>query len=350
MSKQNDSIFRATLRSFFVTAFGTLGVLFGFLFIMIFMGVFGSLQTVTIESQTSKRLLTNAEGTRSPFKRNTPVIIQLDIKGTIGLDKLTSDHIRQALVESREGEFNNDSVKGILLVINTPGGTAIDSQSIYQAILDYKKRYEVPVHAYVEGLCLSGGMYVSAAADQIHATKDSIVGSVGVLIPTMMNFSKILENWEIDTLTITAGKDKDILNPLRPWKKEEAANLQEIINEQYLLFVDAMVTNRPKLSRDLLINTLGANIFTADQGLDIGFVDGLVSGREQALQALVEAAELEDREYQVIGLEPANWVSDFFSAKNPLLKGEINHRHTIPGTLAPELNNQLLHLWLPSQK
>ena len=95
----------------------------------------------------------------------------------------------------------------------------VDADGIYRAIKHYKEQYQVPVIAYVDGLCASGGMYIACAADKIYATDVSLVGSVGVLFPSFMNFSKLLDTVGVQSLTISSCKGKDDMNPLRPWKE-----------------------------------------------------------------------------------------------------------------------------------
>ncbi|MFI5264393.1 MAG: S49 family peptidase, partial [Candidatus Kapaibacterium sp.] len=93
-------------------------------------------------------------------------------------------------VESQEGDFKNNRVKGILLYMDTPGGYSTDSDTIYRLLMEYKKQYKVPIYAYVDGLCASGGMYIAITADKIMASDTSLIGSIGVIAPTFMNFTK----------------------------------------------------------------------------------------------------------------------------------------------------------------
>lgn len=137
-------------------------------------------------------VLADADGKRKSLS-SEPVILRINLNGVIGLDGLEQEHIRNLLIESREGLLENDLVKGVLLYMQTPGGTVMDADGIYRAIKAYKAQYKVPVYAYVDGMCASGGMYISAAADKVLASDVSMIGSIGVIAPSILNVSQLLE-------------------------------------------------------------------------------------------------------------------------------------------------------------
>src|SRR5690606_22323692 len=115
--------------------------------------------------------------------------LQINVHGVIGDAKsgIDTKMAQNILLDSRTGDFKNERGKGILLHMNTPGGTVVDSDNIYRMLKTYKERYKVPVFAFVDGLCASGGMYISCAADKVYAGPASIIGSVGVIIGPFFN-------------------------------------------------------------------------------------------------------------------------------------------------------------------
>src|SRR5690606_9333623 len=137
-----------------------------------------------------------------------------------GTESFNMNTFRAQLMESREGIFEKSPVVALLLHIQSPGGTVIDADGIYRAIKAYKAQHNIPVYAYVDGLCASGGMYIAAAADKIFASDVSLIGSVGVISPPTFNFTKTMEKLGIEALTLSAGIGKDDLNPFRPWKAD----------------------------------------------------------------------------------------------------------------------------------
>ncbi len=165
-----ESLWYASFRALLVTFFSIIGIALGLLFFFIIIGSAFS-TTEEPERKYDVKIAPNAENIRKVMSDTTPIILKLNINGLIGLENLTMDAVRQMLVESREGDLKSNRVKALILNIETPGGSAIDSDGIYRAIKSYKEQYKVPVYAYVDGLCASGGMYVACAADKIYASE-----------------------------------------------------------------------------------------------------------------------------------------------------------------------------------
>ncbi len=267
-----ESIVHASLRTFFVSLCWVIGIATGIFLIMLLFSLAETTET-TPSADFTADVAPNAEGERKILSKNAPVILKVNIDGTIGEMGLTQQKIEKLLIESREGNLKNDRVKAILLNINTPGGTVNDADGIYRALNNYKKRHNVPVYAFVDGMCASGGMYVASAADKIYATDVSLIGSVGVIAPSYYNLTDLLQKVGVQTLTISAGKGKDELNPLRPWKEGEDAQVKELINYYYGYFVDIVTKARPKLTKDKLVADYGASIFPAQKAQEYGYID-----------------------------------------------------------------------------
>lgn len=344
-----DSILYSAIRALFVAFCVVIGLCLGFVFITVLIGgLSGNSNDGKLTTVNTEEILPNAEGKREALASDTPVILQININGVIGLETLDDKTIRQQLVESREGSFKDDRVKAILLYINTPGGTVTDADGIFRALSDYKQKYKVPIYAYVDGLCASGGMYVALAADKVFASETSLIGSVGVIAPSFFNVTKLLEKVGVETLTISAGIDKDAMNPLRPWKPGEDANYRQIIDFYYNHFVELVSSHRPHLSKEQLIKEYGAKIFPAPQAKDYGYIDVSGASLADAISGLAEAASLSKDNYQVIRLENKNWWNSLFSSQtNMLWKGKVTHQITISPELDLILHNQFLYLYYP---
>ena len=179
-----ESILYSAVRALFVAFCVVIGLCLGFIFISVILGAFsGTTSESKLTTVNTEEILPNVHGQREVLSSDAPVILQINIEGIIGMEDLDAKTVRQLLVESREGSFKNNRVKGILLYINTPGGTVTDADDIFHALSEYKKKYSVPIYAYVDGLCASGGMYVALAADKIFANNVSLIGSIGVIAP-----------------------------------------------------------------------------------------------------------------------------------------------------------------------
>lgn len=327
MEIQRESIFISALRSFSKMFFAVCGIFLAFMVMSI---VYSSVSSpMVIETKTKIKYLPDAEGNRDLAPLDAPVILQLNIHGVIGEPKtLDAEIVQNILVESRTDLLKNDRVKGILLHMNTPGGTVVDSDSIYRMLKEYKARYKVPIFAYVDGLCASGGMYISSAADQVFASPPSIIGSVGVIIGPFFNVVEALSKIGIKSETITEGLDKDMMSPFRPWKENEDASLRAVTSYFYQRFVDIVTAARPRLDRTKLVQEYGAKVFDPVQAQIYGYIDEANSSRSQTLLALLKAAQVDpSKPYQVVSLEPKNeWLTSLFNEKaSPLFTGKIEH-------------------------
>lgn len=345
----NESIFKATLRRFFLVLASVLGAICALLIIttatslLLDKDVAGRTE---VKHDLTAEIQPNAQGIREALSKTSPVILKINIEGVIGIDKLTRDHIAQQLIESREAPFADNRVKAILLAINSPGGTVTDSDSIYRAIKAYKEKYKVPVYAHVDGLCASGGLYIACSADKIFATDTSIVGSVGVVTPPIFNVVNLMNKIGVESVTLSAGKGKDELNPFRPWEKDEGENYKNLIDYMYELFVNVVTSNRKNVDRQLLISEYGAHIFNAAKAQEIGFIDGSTMSYNDTLKLLVkEIGALED-EYQVVQLSDHNWFDSLFKSESPLgiLSGTVHVKVELPGMLDPKFASQYLYM------
>ncbi len=342
-----ESVFFASIRAFLVTFFGLLGLVASIIVIILLLALItlsGRQAPSVIGSYT---VLPNANGSKKALGQSTPLILSIDLKGVIGSDDLNGPGIEDQLERSRLGSLD-DRVKAIFLNINSPGGSVFAADSIYQAVKEYKERYNVPVYAFADGLCASGAMYVSCAADQIFATAVSLVGSIGVLVE-LPNISETLDKIGVEVLTVSRGKDKDAMNPLRPWKEGEDEQITGIIDYYYNDFVALVTGSRKNVSRDKLVDEYGAHVFPAPAAKEIGYIDEVVATRNVAIAKLAEELGI-TKEYQVIRLENKNWLSSLFRAESPLITGRIVHQMKLPEALDGSSMSGYLYLYKPESQ
>ena len=259
----SESFVKDIFSSFCKSLFKVLGFGLGAVLLFVAAGAFFSGHDGP-PARTSARVLANDNWKLLPFSHNAPTILRIDISGVIGIDHhVTKDEIKMQLIESIDGALKTGQVRGILLTINTPGGSAEQSDAIYTLIKAYKERYSMPVIAYIQGMCASGGMYIACAADKVYASPDSLIGHVGVLFsPPFFNMTGLMSKLGIQSRTMSAGKDKDSMNPFRPWSENEGQQFQYIIDFMYNRFVDVVSSNRPKLTPEDLVEQ-GARIWPA---------------------------------------------------------------------------------------
>lgn len=341
-----ESIFYAALRAFFVTLLAVIGFCLAIVLIILGLGALSFTTSTEPTNVYTVEVVPDAEGKRKSFSTE-PVILKININGVIGLDSLDQGSIREMLIESREGLLKDDLVKGVLLCMQTPGGTVVDADGIYHAIQTYKKKYKVPVYAYVDGMCASGGMYIAAAADKILASDVSIIGSIGVIAPSAVNVSQLLEKIGVQSLTLYAGKGKDDLNPLRPWKPGEDTNYKNLIDYYYDAFINIMTSNRPQLDKTKLVKDYGAKIFPASEAKELGYIDESGISLNEAIGLLAKEMGIKDENYRVVRLSKQTWYSTFLNNKLDLLNGTITHQLQISPEYDPTLLGQFLYMYRP---
>jgi len=339
------SIFKSGIRAFVVTLSTVFAALLAILLFFVVIALYEDEEDISSDMKIS--IQPNAHGIRKKQPDSAPVILKMKLEGVIGTELLNGELFQKQLTESREGDLKNDRVKGILLVINSPGGGVIDADSIYRSLLQYKQRFNVPVYTYVDGMCASGGMYVACATDKIFASEASLIGSVGVIVSPILNYTKLLDKIGVDALTVMAGKDKDELNPFRPWKEGEADNLQKLVNVFYDQFVRVVSHGRPEISHEALVQDYGAKVFSSPEALEKGYIDGANVNESDALLALLSALAIKDDYYQVVELKKDDWVSTLFDTESFWRHGKIRHELVLPGGLDSRLKDPVLYLYQP---
>lgn len=346
----SGSFFKELVRSFFFSLFRVVAIGIGIVIVFAALSVILK-QPPAARHTTTATVIPNHEWKQNPLSSTTPTIVKIPINGVIGLDHLTQANIRTQLIDTIDGEIKRDQVKGVLLTINTPGGTVDDSDGIYRLLLEYKKRLNVPVYAYVDGFCASGGMYIACAADKIFATDSSLIGHVGVMLPTIFNFSNLMDHLGIQSKTITAGKDKDALNPFRPWKENEAVSFQHITDVFYAQFIDIVTKSRTKITKEALIES-GAQVYPPAQAEELGYIDARINTLDDAMKLLATDLNIE-KEYQVVEFQTKSWLDELFTGDQALFPHKmasdhkITHEIKMPGMLPGTLHGKFLYLYHP---
>lgn len=332
-----ESIFTSSIRALCVSFFVIIGIAIGF--IPVIFG-FGALFSQKGDFVGNFDIIAPYTGGKKAFlKPNVPVILKMDIQGMIGAGDLSDEEFKAKLNETLVGPFKSSPVKAILLYTNSPGGFTNPSANIYNYLEQYKKQYNVPIYTFVNGMCASGALYISCAADKICTTDMSLIGSVGVTLVPFFNVSEALDKIGVKSVTISAGIDKDEMNPFRPWKPDETEDYQRIVNFYYRDFVDLVTKTRPQINRDALVNEYGARIFTAPEAKDIGFIDEYGQTLEAVTHELAKQAGI-DNNYQVVELRGKRKLKDLFRSESPLVTGKMSHTMELASPLAG-LQNKL---------
>ncbi len=168
--------------------------------------------------------------------------------------------------------FQADNAKGIILSINSPGGSPVQADMLYQEIQKLKARYDKPMVAVISDVGASGGYYAATAADTIYANPSSIVGSIGVLMNSF-GFVELMEKAGVERRLLTAGKNKASLDPFSPIKQEELEHAKTVIDGVHKQFIDVVRKSRgSRLKED--DEMFSGQFWNGEQAYEMGLTDG----------------------------------------------------------------------------
>ncbi len=231
--------------------------------------------------------------------KGNPKILLVDLDGGISFREETDPlklkktpskvaFFREALRKA-EGDFD---IAGVIVRINSPGGTVAASDTIYHEIMSFKQRKKIPVHAYIMELAASGGYYVASASDRIIASPTAVTGSIGV-IAMRFNMEGLLSKIGVSEETYKSGPKKDFWSPFRSSTAEEKKMLQEIVDRLYDRFIKVVCTNRQKLLTEQEVKALAdGRILTAGGALEARLIDQ-VSYLDEAIDSMKKALQIE---------------------------------------------------------
>jgi protease-4 len=197
----------------------------------------------------------------------------VELNGVIAADTHASaDTITQGLHDA----FENKGTKGIILRINSPGGSPVQAGTINGEILRLKQKYpQIPLYAVVEDICASGGYYVAVAADRIYVDRASIVGSIGVLMDGF-GFTGTMEKLGVERRLLTAGENKGFLDPFSPMNPSQRQYAQKMLGEIHQQFIDVVRKGRGKRLKEGP-DTYSGLVWTGQRSIELGLADALGS-------------------------------------------------------------------------
>ena len=193
---------------------------------------------------------------------------------------------------------NDDTIKAVVVVVNSPGGSVGASQEIYRAL--EKLREKKPVVVSMGNVAASGGYYISVPANVIYANPGTITGSIGVIIQHV-NINGLLDKFGIKMENIKSGKNKDILYPNNKLTPEQRRLIEETIKDVYDQFLDAIVKYRP-IKKEELKKFADGRVFSGRQALKLKLVDKL-GNIQDAIEEARKLAGLKKNEFSIIELK-----------------------------------------------
>jgi protease-4 len=278
-------------------------------------------------------------------------ILLMDISGTISskekrgaISFRSDDSIVSRVREELTRAADDSRIKGLIVRINSPGGTVTASDIIYTEIKRFKEEKKVPVVAAITELAASGGYYVALAADTIVAHPTSVTGSIGV-IAVKFNAQGLMEKIGVVDETFTAGDKKDLFSPMRPVTAEEREIIQSMLNSFHQRFKDLVPKGRPSLTAADIHRLADGRVYTADQALANKLVDE-IGYLDDAIATVKKGAGIKDARV-VMYHRPWSYKNNIYSQ---LLRPEVENVNLINLDLSWLLGEAGLHfmyLWAP---
>ena len=261
------------------------------------------------------------------YDYNSDYIGILAVHGTISEESDSSDTYNQQWLMNRVKQMKNDSHnRGLILSIDTPGGSVYATDELYLQIKEYAAQTGRPVYTYMESTAASGGYYIASASDKIFANRNTLTGSIGVTVGTVYDISGFLEKMGIKTVTITSGKNKAMGSAVNPLTKEQKEIYQSVVDESYDQFVGVVAEGR-RMKLSEVKKLADGRIYTAKQAEKNGLVDQ-VGTLEDAVRDMQSAYELGDCDLQTMEYKPKatflSWLESKTTAGGSRAKAEYD--------------------------
>lgn len=231
---------------------------------------------------------------------------------------------------------NDDNIQGVLLYVNSPGGGVMESAQIRDKILQIQKERNIPFYVSMGSMAASGGYYISAPADKIFASKETLTGSLGVIMQGY-DYSELMKKLGVSDNTIKSGEYKDIMSGTRPMTEDEKKIMQSMIDDSYNEFVKVVAQGRG-MTVEQVRKIADGRIYDGRQAKENGLIDEF-GYQEDALEALKKEQGLAGA--TVIQYDAPGDFSSLFSVAAQKISGQnadISQLIKLTGTLkAPRM-------------
>jgi protease IV len=218
----------------------------------------------------------------------TPHTAVIEIDGEIGSGNEAS---AEFVVAAAKAAFEDAGAQGVVLLINSPGGSPVQAGIINDELRRLKAKHKKPLYAVVEESCASAAYYIAVSADRIFVDKASMVGSIGVLMEGF-GFTGLMEKLGIERRLMTAGENKGFLDPFSPQTERQRQHAQEMLNHVHKQFIDVVRTGRGKRLKE--VPELFSGLFwTGQQAIELGLADQL-GNLDYVAREVIKAEELVD--------------------------------------------------------
>ncbi len=220
---------------------------------------------------------------KSWFKKSAKIAV-LRLSGAIGISSPLNPGLNMAiLADLIERAFEEKGIKAVALLINSPGGSPVQSSLIAGRIRVLSEEKNIPVYAFCEDVAASGGYWLACAADEIYADESSIIGSIGV-VSSSFGFVKAIEKIGVERRIMTAGKNKVSLDPFMPLKEADVERLKSLQLEIHESFISMVLKRRGEKVTDAGEDLFTGEFWTGKRAVELGLIDGISDVRAKMKQ------------------------------------------------------------------
>ena len=223
-----------------------------------------------------------------PSAPSTPHTALVEVRGEIAAD---SEASAEALVASLRSAFEDQGAVAVVLRINSPGGSPVQSGIVNDEILRLKAKHKKKVYAVVEGMCASGAYYIAVAAYEIFVDKASVVGSIGVLMDGF-GFTGLMEKAGVERRLLTAGENKGMLDPFSPQNEKQNAYAKAMIDQIHQQFIKVVREGRGKRLKESP-DTFSGLFWNGEEAVRLGLADRL-GNLDFVAREVIKAEEIID--------------------------------------------------------
>ena len=209
-----------------------------------------------------------------------------------GVIKAKGDANAEDIIGSLQAAFEDKHTAGVILRINSPGGSPVQSGIINDEIQRLRVKHpDIPLHVVVEDVCASGGYYVAVAADKIFVDKASIIGSIGVLMDGF-GFTGTMEKLGVERRLLTAGVSKGFLDPFSPENENDKAHARQMLGEIHQQFIDVVRKGRGKRLKETPEMFSGL-MWSGAKSIELGLADGYGTV-DSVARDVIKASDIRD--------------------------------------------------------
>lgn len=246
----------------------------------------------------------------------------------------------KAFMEQLEYVKEAEDVKAIILRVNSPGGGVVESAEVHDKIKEIQNDTKKPVYVSMGSMAASGGYYVSAPADKIFASPETMTGSLGVILQGV-NYAGLAEKYGVEFTTIKSGPYKDIMSPTREMTEEERKILQSMINNSYEGFVKVISEGRG-MSVEEVKKIADGRIYDGRQAKELNLIDGF-----GYLDDVIESVKKDEKlgDAQVVKYTESMGIGSFFSMGAQKIMGKDAEMAGLMKMLSQPNSPRLMYLY-----